>query len=130
MNKELKSQELMAITTKFGTIYVETTASSDGKFRVYDSEKRYLNYIEAETVADWTKKESLSEKEVIKNYYAELKNINDFVENNCVLCTKDWEEVASFMRNFCISDFSTEESLLENEWVNKIGDYYIVVEEN
>ena len=134
---------MQQINTKFGPIFIEANTdknvpvfdSNDGKVRILDSEKRYMDYFETETLYEMARVNGHTTKEELVLYIKRIEN-SDTIENlvekftDYELITTDWEEVASFMRNFCIDEYATPESLLSNEWINKIGNYYIVISEN
>lgn len=136
---------MIEINTKFGKIFIEDinfcdpseNLDYDDKVRLFDSENRYLNYIENETLLDWAETENISLAEAVERHIKEIEScetiedlLGKVIEGDYAFYSKDWEEVAHFMQPLCIDEYLTPESLLGNEWVNKIGDYYIVVEEN
>ena len=127
---------MIKLPTKFGDLYVDLWFGKDDKLRVYDSEKRYLNYIERATILEAAEIAATTPAHALLDFYHRLKCCNSLdsflrkaVENTYRVAAKDWEVIASYLRHFSIDEYDTPESLLTNEWVNKIGDYYIVVEE-
>lgn len=127
---------MIKLPTKFGDLYVDLWFGKDNKLRIYDSEKRYLNYIEKETILEAAEIAASTPAHTLLDFYHRLKCCNSLdsflrkvVENTYRVASKDWEIIASYLRHFCIDKYDSPESLLTNEWVNKIGDYYIVVEE-
>lgn len=129
---------LQSVETKFGTIYIETLIGEreeEDRIKIYDSLKRYMNYIETEWIEDRAKVFGNTMEEELASYIGEMpeclaiKELVLYLGVEYELVTKDLEEAASYMRSFCIDEYHSEDELLTNEWVNKIGDYYIVVSE-
>lgn len=124
------------IRTKVGTIYLEKD-SGDYKVRILDSHKRYMDYIEVETFEDDAEENGNTFSDAVERYITALassKTVDALVEQihwTWELISDDWAMVANyFNENAHETLYSSPESLLENEWVNKIGDYYVVICEN
>ena len=129
---------LQIIATKFGNLYIEELngkREEDERIKIYDSLKRYMDYIDVEWIEDRAEVFGDTIEEELASYIGEMlecATINELVSYLGVeyeLITKDLEEAASYMRPFCIDEYHSEDELLTNEWINKIGDYYIVVTE-
>ena len=129
---------LQAIETKFGTIYIEELNSEREeaeRIKIFDSEKRYIDYIETEFIMDRADVFGDTTEEELNSYIRTMKECEtieelvQYIGINYELITDDWEEAASYMRPFCIDEYNSEDELLTNEWINKIGNYYIVVSE-
>ena len=129
---------LQAIETKFGTIYIEElnpTREEEDRIKVFDSEKRYFDSIEVEFIMDRADVFGHTMEEELNLYVEKMKECEtieelvQYIGINYELITDDWEEAASYMRPFCIDEYNSEDELLTNEWINKIGNYYIVVSE-
>ena len=129
---------LQAIETKFGAIYIEELNSERedvDKIKMFDSEKRYLDYIATEFIMDRSDVFGDTIEEELNSYIGEMKEcetieeLTQYIGINYELITDDWEETASYMKPFCIDEYNSEDELLTNEWINKIGSYYIVVSE-
>lgn len=123
------------IKTKFGTIYIEEGAfdhhkpwqrEEEDKVKIFDSNKRYLDYFSVDTLEENASFYDIKPQELLDRYanlFAHIKNIKRFLEIlliNYDFITKDRSEVIKYLRDFNIE---------ENERVNKIGDYYIVISE-
>lgn len=123
------------IKTKFGTIYVEEGAfdrhkpwqrEEEDKVKIFDSNKRYLDYFSVDTLEENASFYDIKPQELLDRYanlFAHIKNIKRFLEILLIdydLITKDRSEVIKYLLDFNIE---------ENERVNIIGDYYIVVSE-
>lgn len=121
------------IETKFGDLFIEelNNVEEKGRIKIYDSEKRYLDYRSFETLEDFARINKTSLEEEYQIFIERLESditienlISNFIDNRYDLITKDWKKTASLLEE------NSEEELLNNEWVNKIGDYWIVVSEN
>ena len=109
---------LNPVQTKFGLISVETLIcprSEEERIKIYDSDDRYLDYIPLQTLID-----SACEMEttIEEEYATRLKAFReeDSIENLVQLLTTD-----------CIG--VVDIPLEENDYVNRIGKYYILMRE-
>ena len=144
------------IKTKFGVIYIEdleydhhcpAMREEEDRIKIFDSDKRYMDYWDMETLyeqADMTNQslEAVYE-EIIKRY--EDTDSMDAICPDIRYENTDIEKFILFMvvdgclevRESHIIDamFSpnSKETLLgyikDHEWVNRIGDYYLLIEE-
>ena len=119
------------VITQFGTIYSEDFSCNTDKtkIKIYDSEERYLNYFEASSFGDSFRSPE-DDLQIHLDYIAKCESIEHLANilffDGYKLITTDWREAAEFLG---IEEYFMPENLLENEWVNKIGNYYIVVTE-
>ena len=124
---EVRKHPLTEIQTPFGVIYIEGKDEADreepSRVKIFDSGKRYFDYIE------------LEENEAYDDLLSKIRdmtNVEDLL--SFIACitrhqlTKDWT-VASDILSDEKFHYDSPEALLENEWVNKIGDTYIVFED-
>lgn len=130
---EFKSSSVpvFKIKTPVGCLYIQSEASDDNKIQIYDSQQKYMLYIEADTMTEAAESESTTVTEEILKFAYRLSTANDI--NQLVymlfgaalydwgLITKDWHEAAKEVQ------VPTKKALLQDEWVNVVGDYYIVV---
>lgn len=144
------------IKTKFGVIYIEdleydhhcpAMREEEDRIKIFDSDKRYMDYWTMETLyeqADMTNQslEAIYE-EIIKRY--EETDSLDAICPDIRYENTDIEKFILFMvvdgclevRESHVIDamFSpnSKETLLgyikDHEWVNRIGDYYLLIEE-
>ena len=130
---------LQPVETKLGIIYVEMFDDSreeSDRIKVFDSEKRYLDYISVDMLENCSNFSGKTIEEKFKAYIDDVqlfKTIEDllfFFNVNYEFLSTDWKEVVQYMKTFSIDECDSEEKLLTNEWINKIGKYYIVVSEN
>lgn len=116
------------INTPFGHMYIQSNIDDDDKIRIYDSEKKYMDYIEGETAVNAAISEKTTVTEEILKFAYKLSCADDISQLVDMICeydliTKNWHEAADIVREF------TKKDLMKNEWVNKIGNNYIVVSE-
>jgi len=138
------------LTTKFGTLYIEEPSDlrpDDDRYVIEDSKHRWFDYFTAESV-----EESWGDYE---NFYNELKekfvtfekpdDILDYLGIDAYTISKNWEDLLEDM--YELGDYFwdektqtyytkaengqrttiTEEFILNNEYVNVIGEWYILV---
>lgn len=137
---------MKAIETKFGTIYIEEWVfdchddadlrEEDDRVKIFDTNINYLDYLSAELVEENAEYEHITPQELLDNHASKLANaetIEDLLDMLDVefefVGTKD--ETIAYLHNELNWDLPREDyNPLDNEWINKIGDYYIVVSEN
>lgn len=129
------------IETKFGTLYIEeeNDERENGRIKIYDSENRYFDYYnleyleEGKTVAEFV--------EETAKWIAECKSLDSLLEElgiNYYSKSDDWTDLLEDMYESarCVDgkwydaiDGSeiTEQTIMENDYVNKVGNVYIFV---
>lgn len=130
---------MIKINTRFGTLFIENVercAERDGKVRLFDSEDRYLNYIETEALLNEALVKQITVEAALKDYIKEIELcetldalLDMVIEDEYEFYSDNWEEAARYLDPTCTDQYLVKENLLDNEWVNKIGDYYIVIAE-
>jgi len=126
-------QELQTIKTNYGTFYIEKIGFQEEKERIkiYDSKQRYMDYFNMEDVEETAKMNSISPEEYMSDTIHKMKYLNSVEELMKYLCiswecmSDDWKNIANYLSPE--NPEKTEKDLLENEWVNVIGNYYILV---
>ena len=142
------------IDTKFGTIYIEDLEydrhrtnwrEEEDRIKIFDSDERYCDYWSMDTIienAEYDQKTLEEEYEWIIEHYENADSLDCICPDMCY-ATKSFKEMYIYM---CIAgyfdedrrknilqaldnDDLTDDFLLSNEWVNHIGDYYILVSE-
>ena len=143
------------INTKFGTIYIEDLEYDHhnpagreevDRIKVFDSLGRYLDYWTIEYLEDCVEVDGVS----MKQAYQDIIDRYGYVDNLGDLCpeiryaTNDVEKMALFMQAdydldierqeliamiFTKNHKGIEELVLANDFINKIGDWYILIEE-
>ena len=132
------------INTKFGTIYIEEwefdrhkpwQREEEDRVKIFDSNGRYLDYLSAELVEENAEYEHITPQELLDKHASKLANAKT-IEDLLDMLDVDYEfvgtkdEMIAYLHNELNWDLPSEDyNPLDNEWVNKIGDYYIVVSE-
>lgn len=132
------------ITTKYGVFYIENEVGreEEDRIKLYDSLGRYLDYFTFECIDEtWGGYPQFLE-EITRKALA-IDNVEDFLDwlgiDICAI-SKNWEDLikdiypnASRKNSKEWYDESegiiTMQTILNNEWVNVIGDNYILVYE-
>lgn len=132
------------IDTHFGPIYVEQFGyqEEEDRLKVYDSDGRYLFYFSIDwAMIDEVLISIIRDKKRMK----QADNIFDLVGMFCdsFTASQNWEDLIEDLQEehvLCSREDGqllwagagtpcTKESLLENEYINRIGDYYILITE-
>ena len=128
---KISEKPLAKAETCFGVIYVEIQAGEDDKLRIYDSLGRYMGYFENETFAEIADKNKFTIANAVFEFCYELidaRSIGDLLiqlgEDGLASSSKS--EVA---KKLDLPVDCTEEELLKNEFVNKIGETYVVFDD-
>lgn len=136
-SKYANNVELTEIKTKWGSIYIEELNSKreeEERIKIYDSNKNYMDYFDVEHLQNCADEMGHS----LKWEYGT--RINNFMEANYIedlaqliysdlhasFITKNWLEGAEYLKINNISICNLSE-FKENEYVNQIGDYYIIL---
>lgn len=114
-----------------GDFYIEELENREEQDRVklYDSDENYLDYLPLERYGDTDP--TLEEQ---YNGYIEMlesfKNVPDFMD--WLVCDCDFIGNESEAIKYILTEImpDNEFDLLDNEWVNRIGDVYIIISEN
>lgn len=113
-----------------GTFYIEELENREEQDRVklYDSDENYLDYLPLERYDDTDP----TEEEQYDGYVKMLesfKNVPDLM--NWLVCDCDFIGNESEAIKYILTEIMPDNQfdLLDNEWVNRIGDVYIIVSE-
>ncbi len=135
------------INTKFGTIYMEeweydrhcpAMREEEDRVKLFDSNEEYLEYLPAEYVSGEAEEYDVTPQTVLDKYaytFANAQSIEDLLEMLDIdyeFITTSIDALVTYFGEAHSSDKEppTKEEVLNNEWVNRIGDYYIVVYAN
>ena len=143
MGTLVKTQEAK---TKFGTIYVvsswrngELEIDSDVYFQ--DSNHNFLDKFSQEYISEWAQDEEKTEQEVIDGFievieaFDTIEELLDWFPIDYDLVTQDYDEVEKWLFDETVEGGNIVDNieeiinLDENEWINRIGSYYIVIRE-
>ena len=116
------------LETKFGTLYIEEPTDNrldKNRYVIKDSEHRWFDYFSTETVEEgWDDYEDFyNDLQKHLNKFKKLQSLLDYFGINYEAASTDWKDLLDYI------DGDTVEDVLSNEWVNKIGDYYILIAE-
>lgn len=129
------------VNTQFGKIYIDTlTNVSDEKVRFYDSRREYLGYMEVEPLYDSALAMHTTPEEVLESIIQDAERCSTIEEladlllpDDYVFITSSCAKVAEYLNGYDAIPKKQERkvlrSVLQNEFVNMIGDYYIVIKE-
>lgn len=135
--KDMHKKMLKEVNTPVGTIYIEDFLfrEEDDRIKIYDSDKKYLDYISLETIEEEANKNHCFCIKVIERYMKNMKKCSTLAELlDCIVYiwdeySVDWEVIADRLVERIENQINSVGELLENEWVNRIGDYYILMPE-
>ena len=130
------------INTKFGTLYIEEwefdchkpwQREEKDKVKIFDSNKNYLGHLPTKLVKENAEYEHITPQELLDKHASELANAKT-IEDLLDMLDVDYEfvgtkdETIAYLHNELNWDLPSEDyNPLDNEWVNKIGNIYIVV---
>lgn len=130
-DENISDKFLAKAETCFGVIYVEIQAGEDEKLRIYDSLGRYMGYFENETFAEIADKNKFTIANAVFEFCYELINARSIGD---LLIQLGEDGLASSSKSKIAEKLGlpvdcTEEELLKNEFVNKIGETYVVFDD-
>lgn len=138
------------LTTKFGTLYIEEPSDNradEDRYVIEDSKHRWFDYFTAESVEEsWGGYEAFYK--FLQQGFANLKDVDellDYLGIDAYTTSKKWEDLLEDM--YELGDYFwdektqtyytetengqrttiTEEVILNNEYVNVVGEWYILV---
>lgn len=125
------------INTKFGKLYIDEFTDierDESKIKIYDSYKQYMDYLELETLYEMAEVNGNTPEKELNDYIKCLDDCNtieSLVEYTITvgyeLVTQNWKNVAAHLGIALKDEAKAFQDVINNEWVNIIGDYYIVV---
>lgn len=129
------------IETKFGVLYIEeeNDEREKNRIKIYDSEMRYFDYYNLEYLEE--EKTITQFVEETAKWIEKCKSLDDLLEQlgiNYYVKSVDWTDLLEEMYESarCVDgkwydaiDGSeiTEQTIMENDYVNKVGNEYIFV---
>lgn len=129
---------MKTIKTKFGTLYVENfkEREEEDRIKIFDSNQKYLDYFYIEYLEEHSKMNNCTKCQQLNKYLDGLKqcsgirNALHYLGIPYEKVSYHWNVIANILEEITGYEYSSEEQLMDNEWVNKIGKYYILVCEN
>ena len=113
-----------------GFIYIEEFGEQEeeDRIKIYDSDKKYLDYFPLDLFQDVANREEVSAKEVLDEWGEEMSGCLS-VEDLLDYLNTDWEAIfPNESAAMHILDIDAPE-LDNSEWINHIGKYYIKIYE-
>ena len=139
---------MIAVNTKYGTFYIEKyeEREEEDRIKLYDSLERYLDYFTIECIEETWETFDDFVKEITKKAQS-FKHVDELLEwlgINSYTISENWTDLLEDMYGEeCWYDldterwyiegeygdriYITEKVILDNEYVNKIGNDYILV---
>ena len=125
------------IKTKWGSIYIEELFSKRGeeeRIKIYDSNKKYMDYFDVEHLQNCADEMGHSLR---YEYHTRIRNFTEanyikdlanliYTDLHASYITNNWLEGADYLKINNISICNLTE-FKENEYVNQIGDYYVIL---
>lgn len=133
-----KNKNLREVKTPVGIIHIENFffREEDERIKIYDSDKKYLDYISMDTIMDWSEKYHCSCVTILEEYIKYLEKcstVEKLFEGlgvKCIEYSVEWKVVADKLVEDSEHQINSVIELLDNDFVNQIGDYYIYISEN
>lgn len=128
------------LETPYGKLYIEdleydrhkpSQREEEDRIKIFDSNENYLDYFDVDSIIYDAHAKGIKPAELLANYkkiIIDCKNpeeLFDVLGINYELITKNRQEVVNYFLSYSTENFDIE----NNEWINKIGDYYVVVSE-
>lgn len=130
------------IETVFGILYIEEENDREEthRIKIYDSEMRYFDYYSLDYLEEGVTIAAFVEEQA--KWLSERKSLDDLLEGlgvDSYSVSEDWTNLLEDMYhgNAELTDGKwidstdgseiTEQVIMENEWVNKIGNTYILI---
>ena len=116
------------LETKFGTLYIEEpkdNRADEDRYVIEDSYRRWFDYFSTETVEEgWDSYEDFYDD--LQKHFKEFEKpegLLDYLGIDYEVASTNWRDLLKYTGGDAIED------VLSNEYVNKIGDYYIFIAE-
>ena len=120
---------MKTIETKFGVFYIEdfNSREEDARVKLYDSNVNYLDYLPIESGIDETEEEQYDGYLSMLETFETAEDLMDWLVCQYEFVgTKD--ETIKYLHEELNWELPSEDyNPLDNEWINRIGNYYIVV---
>lgn len=135
---------MIKIETSYGVLFIEGAENreEEDRIKLYDSEMRYLDYFTTDSIPeDETIEQFIDEVvEGIKKQKS-VWDLLDYLGLETYSISEDWRDMLNLIygKDFEIDDDKcisiedgaelTEDTVMQNEWVNKIGGFYVFLSE-
>lgn len=134
----MKRITLYQIKTQFGFIYVEPlvgTREEEDRVKIFDSNTNYIDYIPVDTLLSSAAEQKITVEE---EYVKRLKAFREAgaIEDLMNLISQDWVtikdnpfELEELLDIKYVDEKRALHEILNNDYVNQIGQHYILMEE-
>ena len=111
-----------------GNFFIENfdEREEEDRVKIYDSDENYLDYLPIEEDDTPIEKQYNNYIEMLENFKT-IEEMMDWLVCDCEFIGKKSEAIKYVLTEWNLPDEETDP--LDNEWVNRIGDTYIVVSE-
>ena len=114
-----------------GNFFIENfdEREEQDRIKIYDSDKNYLDYLPLDQidVNDTPIEEQYNNYIEVLESFKTIEEMLDWLVCDCEFIGKKSEAIKYVLTEWNLPDEETDP--LDNEWVNKIGDTYIIVSE-
>lgn len=131
-----ETNHTIEIPTSFGIVYIEKwepeCREEEDRVKLYDSNGNYLDYFSTESFYETGLSMGIGPEdyyELICSEIGELSSVHEFMDYlglNYEVISKNPQDITNVLVGQNVDDDSPLE---ENEWVNHIGDYWILIAE-
>lgn len=134
----MKNITLYQIKTQFGFIYVEPlvgTREEEDRVKIFDSNTNYIDYIPIDTLLSSAAEQKITvEEEYVKRLKAfreagAIEDLMDLISQNWVTIKDNPFELEELLDIKYTDEKRVLHEILNNDYVNKIGQHYILMEE-
>jgi hypothetical protein len=129
---------LYQIKTQFGFIYVEPlvgTREEEDRVKIFDSDTNYIDYIPVDTLLSSAAEQSITVEEEysirLKAFReaATIKDLMDLISQNWISIVDNPFDLEEKLDIKYVDEKRALHEILNNDCVNKVGQYYILMEE-
>ena len=111
-----------------GKFYIENfdEREEEDRVKIYDSDENYLDYLPLEEDDTPIEEQYNNYVEILESFKT-IEEMMDWLVCDCEFIGKKSEAIKYVLTEWNLPDEETDP--LDNEWVNRIGDTYIIVSE-
>ena len=134
----MKNITLYQIKTNFGFIYIEPLVGireEEDRVKIFDSDTNYIDYIPVETLLTSAAEQNITvEEEYSKRLKAfreagTIKDLMDLISQNWISIVENPFDLEERLDIKYVDEKRALHEILNNDYVNQIGQHYILMEE-
>lgn len=134
----MKNITLYQIKTNFGFIYIEPlvgTREEEDRVKIFDSDTNYIDYIPVETLLTSAAEQNITvEDEYSKRLKAlreaeTIRELMDLISQNWISIVENPFDLEERLDIKYVDEKRALHEILNNDYVNKVGQHYILMEE-